>query len=347
MVLKAGPSHSGPSLAPRIVVFLIVLFLLLLIASRLESRTWYVASDGSGDVPTIQAGVDSAAAGDTVLVGIGTYTDTTRVVVGGESKTVCARVYKNIVLASEKGPRDTVIDYSTGDVGVYVAGGGAGAVVSGFMIYRKSTDFFAAGIGAVIEAASAFERNWIVSVSYATAIHVIGTDPGAKTLRWNLLVGNAANIVLDASNVAIENNTIDGAPRHYFVEYPGSAVDCRRAANVAIRRNIFFLTYGVDCLGSPPAGYLIYEFNCEEPWILDRAAPRAPDVDEHGNYPWANPEFCSLMGVNYNYLLQSDSPCAPGNHPMDPDVLIGAFEVGCGTVAAKESTWGAVKSRFQ
>jgi hypothetical protein len=333
-------------MAPRIVVFLIVLFLLLLIASRLESRTWCVAADGSGDAPTIQAGVDSAAAGDTVLVGNGTYTDTTRVLIGGEEKAVCARVYRNIVLASEKGPRETVIDYSAGDVGVYVAPGGSGAVVRGFKIYRKSSDFFAMGIGAVIEAASTFERNWIVSVSYATAIHVIGADPGVKALRWNLLVGNAGNIVLDASDVVMENNTIDGQPRHYFIEYPGSAVNCRGAANVTIRRNIFFLTYGVDCIGSPPAGYLIYEFNCEEPWILDRAAPRAPDVDEHGNYPWANPEFCSLFGANFNYFLQSDSPCAPGNHPMDPGVLIGAFEVGCGTVGAKESTWGAIKSRF-
>jgi hypothetical protein len=344
MVLKTRPSHSGPSLAPRVVVFLIVLFLLLLIASRIESRTWYVKADGSGDAPTIQAGVDSAAAGDTVLVGVGTYTDTTHVLIGGENKAVCAWVYKNIVLASEKGPRETVIDYSAGDAAVFVAGGGAGAVVRGLMIYRKSADFFAPGTGAVIEAASTFERNWIVSVSYAT---VIGTDPGAKTLRWNLLVGNVGNIVLDASDIVIENNTIDGQPRHYFIEYPGSAVDCRRAANVTIRRNIFFLTYGVDCLGAPPAGYLIYEFNCEDPWILDKTAGAGPEYDEHGNYPWANPEFCSLFGVNYNYFLQSDSPCAPGNHPMDPGVLIGAFEVGCGSVGARESSWGAIKSRFR
>jgi hypothetical protein len=259
----------------------------------------------------------------------------------------CVHLYKNIVLFAEKGPRETVIDYSAGHLGVYVASGGDGAVVRGFMIYRKSGDFYAMGTGALIETASTFERNWIVSVSYATAIHVIGAGPGVTTLRWNLLVGNVGNIVLETSDVVIENNTIDGSPRHYLIEYPGSAVDCRRAANVTIRRNIFFLTYGVDCLGSPPAGSLVYEFNCNEPWILDRTTAPPADHDEHGNYPWANPEFCSLLGVDYNYFLQSDSPCAPGNHPMDPAVLIGAFEVGCGTVSAPGSSWGAIKSKYR
>ena len=38
-----------------------------------NARTWYVKQDGSGDAPTISAAVDSAVAGDTVLVAAGIY----------------------------------------------------------------------------------------------------------------------------------------------------------------------------------------------------------------------------------------------------------------------------------
>jgi hypothetical protein len=38
-----------------------------------EARTWRIFPDGSGDAPTIQAGLDSAQAGDTVLVAAGEY----------------------------------------------------------------------------------------------------------------------------------------------------------------------------------------------------------------------------------------------------------------------------------
>jgi len=54
-----------------------IIFLFLLAAPLLytttSARTWYIKPDGNGDAPTVQAGIDSAAAGDTVLVACGTY----------------------------------------------------------------------------------------------------------------------------------------------------------------------------------------------------------------------------------------------------------------------------------
>jgi|GEM_PF-1545245 len=54
-------------------VVLLVLLQLLLMPAAGQARTWLVKQDGSGDCTTIQACVDSAQVGDTVLVYPGTY----------------------------------------------------------------------------------------------------------------------------------------------------------------------------------------------------------------------------------------------------------------------------------
>ena len=45
-----------------------LLVLLALLASQAQARTWNIKVDGSGDAPTVQAGIDSSAVGDTVQV---------------------------------------------------------------------------------------------------------------------------------------------------------------------------------------------------------------------------------------------------------------------------------------
>jgi parallel beta helix pectate lyase-like protein len=96
---------------------------ILLLPASASARTWHIQNDGSGDAPTIQAGIDSAAAGDTVLVGLGTYLENLSV------------IGKDLVLKSVSGPEATTLDGSSKqETVVYLSGQTRATVVEGFTI---------------------------------------------------------------------------------------------------------------------------------------------------------------------------------------------------------------------
>jgi hypothetical protein len=69
----------------------------------------------------------------------------------------------------------------------------------------------------------------------------------------------------------------------------------------------------------------------------------ADQLGRNGNV-CVDPQFCSeAPSEDENWSLQSDSPCAPAQSGCG---LIGAREVGCGTVEADEMSWGKLKSLF-
>jgi hypothetical protein len=75
-------------------------------AAGVSARTWRIDPDGSGDAPTIQAGIDSAQAGDTVLLAAGTYRWSSQGGTGGSM----LHLAPGVSLRGESGAAATVLD---------------------------------------------------------------------------------------------------------------------------------------------------------------------------------------------------------------------------------------------
>ena len=98
---------------------ILALCLVLLAVSQVSAHTWYVSKNGTGDATTIPQGIDMASYGDTVLVGPGTYTEsTTRY--GGWTSLVFMK--GGVTLMSESGPENTVLDAAEASGSVSWAG---------------------------------------------------------------------------------------------------------------------------------------------------------------------------------------------------------------------------------
>jgi len=91
---------------------------------KADARIWTIFVDGSGDAPTVQAGIDQGSSGDTVLVHPGTYFEAINF------------RGKNLVLKSTNGPTQSTLDASGigARVVTFPSGEQRTAVISGFTL---------------------------------------------------------------------------------------------------------------------------------------------------------------------------------------------------------------------
>ncbi len=120
--------------------FFIVFIVIAGFYSSLFAKTWYIKPDGTGEAPTIKAGIDSAAVADTVLLADGTYSGIGNRGIG---------VGKAITLRSESGNPDAcIIDCEGVGWGFFINyEEGPESVLEGMTIANA---YFAAGAGGAV-----------------------------------------------------------------------------------------------------------------------------------------------------------------------------------------------------
>jgi hypothetical protein len=166
---------------------------ILLAPTTSSSRTWHTAPDGSGDAPTIQAGIDSAAAADTVLLANGTYT--------GPGNRNIRYKGKPVTVRSESGDRNLcIVDCLYRARGfIFDPGDGPEAILEGVTITRgealePAPPADSGGAGIWCDAASPTIRNVKVSDCYA-GLYGGGmwcSGGGAPLLEDVVFTGNVA-----------------------------------------------------------------------------------------------------------------------------------------------------------
>ncbi|MCK4606243.1 MAG: right-handed parallel beta-helix repeat-containing protein [candidate division Zixibacteria bacterium] len=169
-----------------------------------------------GDQPTIQAGIDAAVNGDTVLVANGTYT--------GDGNRDIDFGGKGIVLRSENGPDFTIIDCNCSVIDChrgffFHSGEDSAAVVDGFTI----TDGCGCYGGYTEQSVGSGIR--CDSSSSPTITN--------NTISGNSAIGGGGISCNDHSNPIISNNTIRGNSAFFG----GGGISCNDHSNPTISSN--------------------------------------------------------------------------------------------------------------
>ncbi len=201
--------------------WLLLIILCFLCTSHASAKTWYIKPDGTGDAPTIQAGVDSATAGDTVLVAPGIYSDTLNIFVGSELKTVNVFINKNILLIAEYSPDNTIIDASKSDVGIYTDNVDSTCVIKKLKIFSTNE-----GIGCILPSPSRELYQYPIEEPIG-----IQCKHSSINIIENVLIENWIAVKLNQrSNAKISNNTFN---------FNCVGIECNDSSNAIISNNSF------------------------------------------------------------------------------------------------------------
>jgi hypothetical protein len=295
-----------------------------------NGRTWRVNAAGTGDAPTIQAAIDSSAANDTVLVAPGTYTQ------------AAILILKECLTVTGEGGAENTVLHTTGYA--IMLTGVSCVTIKGFT-FEDGADG-ALGVTCFTSNDIVIEENVFRNNHGREAISIVSIfpermirdSPGSGiVIRRNLIYSNCGGIGIGqwAGGVEICQNTIShNSPGHGIMYHDWICT------NTVHHNIISYNEIGVE-------GFCAGDFLCND-IFGNKSNVDPPPFGTNGNIS-IDPEFCGVEpGLSGNFLLQSDSPCAPGNHPDGESCgIIGACAIGCGTTSVKRATWGSMKSIFR
>ncbi len=248
------------------------------------------------DFPTIQAAINAAVDGDTVLVAQGTYAENV------------SFLGKNVTLASETGPNATTLDANSGTA-VQM---GPGGVLNGFTITNAAA-FFGAGVavtgaGSVIRG-NIFERN----VAFVGGVGSgIGGNNASPTIELNVFRNNTCDDQYIAGVVVFVNSSSPIIQNNVFADNPCRAINMTLpsdAAPVVVNNTIVGNLVGIRVDGRVPSLGQIYRNNI----VVGNGAGLAVDF---GNPPTWDHNLVFGNGANYSGL--ADQTGLSGNISADP-----------------------------
>jgi hypothetical protein len=309
---------------------------------------------------TIQAAVDAAVDGDSVLIAPGLYS--------GSGNTNVSLLGKRLLVAG----RDAIVEMTVIDgahvdrafllqsgepLGTRIARltffqcfeeeGGAisiseATVAIDSCVFRLGGGGRGGGVwvdrGRAAIAASVFEGN---NAGEGGGVATVDSDLkiAGSVFFTNVVAVKGGAISCERSRVTIEQCTFVGnlaaTDGSVLAAYDGSTVALSQSILVA---NVYRAPFG--CSGSAVVVTCTDSFgNVGGDWSV--CLPNQAGMN--GNIS-VDPLFCGSDDLS----LQADSPCLPGNHPNGASCgLIGALGAGCGFPnAVQQRTWGRLKGRF-
>jgi len=353
-----------------------ILIVILIPVCGAFARTWNVNSTGTGDAPTIQAGIDSASAGDTVKVVGGTYYEHDIEMKSGILLTNITSLTENCIIDAQGQGRVMVFD---------------GVDATTTVRYMTFTGGHASGTGSDGCGGGVFFTDYSApTMRLCDYTHHVADNLGGAiycedysapvfergTLRWNQAGAGgggfacASNASPEVLRLLVSGNTTpgdgggahcsdDSAPAFRWCVFlnctasgSGGGMYSETSSTPDIQRSIFAFNtdgegvYAADAL-SVPTLYCCDIFGNEGgDWV-----GRIADQDSaDGNFSM-DPLFCDTTVVlsDYGLWVEDCSPCLFGNHPYYYcGAHIGSIYEGCECGTATEPTsWGTIKALYR